>query len=81
MLLDPANIQHVYVSPRQRSQKTYDLLFAGVEDSKKPPRSTEEGVREWTYGDYEGKTSGDIKKERGKSWDIVSSSGPGTTRS
>lgn len=51
-ILDPAHIQHVFVSPRQRAQKTYDLLFQDVD--KKPSCSVEEDVREWDYGVCEG---------------------------
>ena len=28
-------------------------------------------VQEWNYGEYEGKVTADIKKERGGPWDIV----------
>ncbi|ORY90208.1 histidine phosphatase superfamily [Leucosporidium creatinivorum] len=73
-LLDPKNLQQVYVSPRQRAQQTFDLLFEG---SEKPPMAVEEGVREWTYGDYEGLTSSTIKEQRGKSWDIWTEGCPG----
>lgn len=54
-ILDPAHIQHVFVSPRQRAQKTYDLLFQDVD--KKPSCSVEEDVREWEYGVCEGARS------------------------
>jgi len=52
-VLDPAHIQHVFVSPRQRAQKTFSLLFddRGVDV---PSYSTEDGVREWDYGVCEG---------------------------
>lgn len=51
-ILDPAHIQHVLVSPRQRAQRTFDLLFEGAE--KKPAYTSEEDVREWEYGVCEG---------------------------
>lgn len=51
-VLDPAHIQHVFVSPRSRAQKTFELLFEGAE--KKPSYELEEGVREWEYGVCEG---------------------------
>ena len=54
-ILDPAHIQHVFVSPRQRAQKTYDLLFQDVD--KKPSCSVEQDVREWEYGVCEGALS------------------------
>ncbi|TKA56420.1 hypothetical protein B0A53_01990 [Rhodotorula sp. CCFEE 5036] len=67
-ILDPAHIQHVFVSPRQRAQKTYDLLFQDVD--KKPSCSVEEDVREWEYGLCEGKTTSTIRSEIGDDWDI-----------
>lgn len=51
-ILDPAHIQHVFVSPRQRAVKTFDLLFEGVE--QKPSWSKEDEIREWEYGVCEG---------------------------
>lgn len=66
VLLDPDNICHIYVSPRQRAQKTFELLFAGL--GKIPKHTTTELVRsfarqrlhtnaaqisEWNYGDFE----------------------------
>ncbi|GAA5827933.1 hypothetical protein JCM11251_005653, partial [Rhodosporidiobolus azoricus] len=68
--LDPAHIKHVFISPRQRARKTYELLFEGVEEGKRPETSTEEGIREWDYGVCEGKVTKDIKAEIGQDWDI-----------
>ncbi|GAA5917857.1 hypothetical protein JCM8208_001883 [Rhodotorula glutinis] len=69
MVLDPAHIQHVFVSPRQRAQKTFSLLFdnRGVDV---PSYSTEDGVREWDYGVCEGKKTAEIRSELGDDWDI-----------
>ncbi|GAA5909369.1 hypothetical protein JCM6882_000965 [Rhodosporidiobolus microsporus] len=69
-ILDPSHIQHVFVSPRQRARKTYDLLFEGVEEKDRPETSTEEGVREWDYGVAEGKVTKQIRAEIGEDWDI-----------
>lgn len=52
-VLDPAHIQHVFVSPRSRAQKTFQLLFE-EQGEKAPSFSLEEGVREWDYGVCEG---------------------------
>jgi broad specificity phosphatase PhoE len=51
-LIDPNLLSAVFVSPRNRAQKTFELLFAGSDI--KPMFQTEQRVREWTYGDYEG---------------------------
>ncbi|POY75329.1 hypothetical protein BMF94_1556 [Rhodotorula taiwanensis] len=67
-ILDPAHIQHVFVSPRQRAVKTFDLLFEGVEE--KPSWSKEDEIREWEYGVCEGKSSKTIRSELGQDWDI-----------
>ncbi|TNY23733.1 histidine phosphatase superfamily [Rhodotorula diobovata] len=68
-VLDPAHIQHVFVSPRQRAQKTFSLLFEdrGVDA---PSHSIEDGIREWDYGVCEGKKTAEIRKELGEDWDI-----------
>ena len=29
-LIDPAKVAHVFISPRERAQATFDLLFEGV---------------------------------------------------
>ena len=67
-LLDAKHIQHAFISPRSRAQKTFKLLFQGSEE---PPSSTEEDVQEWDYGDFEGKTAADIRKDSNNpTWDI-----------
>jgi sedoheptulose-bisphosphatase len=66
----------VLVSPRKRAQKTFELLFACSE--VKPSFQTDQRVREWTYGDYEGlflHEIVDLRKKQGLareegSWDI-----------
>lgn len=79
-LIVPKNLAHVYVSPRNRAQRTLELLDLGCKErlpwkeDRKPedeaPIRTEarvqitEAVREWDYGDYEGLTSKQIKEER-----------------
>jgi broad specificity phosphatase PhoE len=48
----------VWVSPRQRAQRTYELSGVPVLAEVEPD------LAEWDYGDYEGITSGDIKQDR-----------------
>ncbi|KAF8573480.1 phosphoglycerate mutase-like protein [Ramaria rubella] len=75
-LIDPHLLSSVLVSPRKRAQKTFELLFNDSE--VKPPFQTDERVREWTYGDYEGlylHEIADLRKKRGlisggSNWDI-----------
>jgi broad specificity phosphatase PhoE len=75
-LIDPAHLVKAFVSPRQRAQKTFDLLteeLGGV----KVEKETTESLREWEYGLYEGLLTKQIRasrKERGldssREWDI-----------
>lgn len=66
-LLDPDNMCHVFISPRQRAHKTFHLLFNVYPEP--PPHTVTEEVREWDYGDYEGLTSKEIHKTN-PDWDI-----------
>ena len=83
-----------YVSPRARARRTLELLDIGCRD-KLPWHDTHipcdirteakvqvtEDIREWDYGDYEGLTSAQIKKQREKDgekvWDIWRDGCPG----
>ncbi len=77
-LIDPSKLTHIFVSPRQRAQKTLDLLLG--DDQKdalvKEGRVTiTEDIAEWDYGDYEGFLTKEIRarrKEKGldREWDI-----------
>lgn len=70
---------HSFVSPRQRAQRTFELLNLGFTDLPWKAHGPAEGVaaeacqarieitddiREWDYGDYEGITSPEIRKLR-----------------
>lgn len=61
-----------------RAQKTFELLFAPEASNAKinEIRSTYEGVREWTYGNFEGALVDNVNKKRRAAgqpdWDIVS---------
>ncbi|MDR3494424.1 MAG: histidine phosphatase family protein [Ancalomicrobiaceae bacterium] len=52
------SFDHVWVSPRQRARDTADL--AGFGDVAQ----VEPDLAEWDYGDYEGRLSADIRRER-----------------
>ncbi|KAG8976750.1 hypothetical protein FRC05_003100 [Tulasnella sp. 425] len=73
-LLDPENICHAWVSPRQRAHKTFELLFESLDEL--PPHKLCEDVREWDYGNYEGLTPAQIK-EKDKYWSIWKDGCPG----
>lgn len=60
----------VFVSPRQRAQKTCAL--AGLSDRAE----VEPELAEWDYGDYEGKRSDDIRLDR-PGWNVFQDGCPG----
>ncbi|TLD07100.1 hypothetical protein PgNI_10392 [Pyricularia grisea] len=81
-LIVPRKLAHIYVSPRQRAQRTFELLNLGLKDPlpwephgelEKDPRDCDtakievtEDIREWDYGEYEGITSPEIREIRKK---------------
>ncbi|PFH54793.1 hypothetical protein AMATHDRAFT_134681 [Amanita thiersii Skay4041] len=73
LVIHPNNIYNILVSPRQRAQKTFHLMFA---HTKEPDYEITEDVREWDYGDYEGLTSHEIHKIQ-PSWSIWTDGCPG----
>ncbi|KJY01780.1 phosphoglycerate mutase family protein [Zymoseptoria brevis] len=71
-LIDPAKVAKVYLSPRRRAIKTYELLSGRTEGYE-----IEEGLAEWDYGEYEGIKTDQIRAKRKakgldteKPWDI-----------
>ncbi|EGP91021.1 unnamed protein product [Zymoseptoria tritici ST99CH_1A5] len=71
-LIDPAKVAKVYLSPRTRAIKTYELLSGRTEGYE-----IEEGLAEWDYGEYEGIKTDQIRAKRTaknldteKPWDI-----------
>ncbi|KAJ5156235.1 phosphoglycerate mutase family protein [Penicillium capsulatum] len=79
-LIDPANLAHVYISPRRRAQQTFDIAFSAsakqaLQEAHKV--SDTERLAEWNYGLYEGLVTSEIRtlrKEHGldtdQPWDI-----------
>lgn len=75
-LLDPNRLARVYVSPRVRAVKTFEILLPDP-DVVTGKVSYTEDIAEWNYGDYEGLTASEIsrlRKKRGldhaREWDI-----------
>ncbi|GJJ08565.1 hypothetical protein Clacol_002784 [Clathrus columnatus] len=60
--IDPNLLGKVLVSPRIRAQRTCQILFTNTDI--KPTIETEQLVREWTYGDYEGLYLHEIVEQR-----------------
>lgn len=61
---------HVLTSPRQRARLTCEL--AGLGETAE----IEQDLAEWDYGDYEGKQSVDIRKDR-PGWNVYRDGCPG----
>jgi len=53
--IEPANLCTVIVSPRQRAETTFHLLFEHLD--KEPDYMLTEDVGEWNYGDGNGTCS------------------------
>lgn len=77
-LIDPLKLAHLFVSPRTRAKRTFEILF---DDSAKRTLEDKteitEDIREWEYGAYEGLLPAEIRagrKERGldpeRPWNI-----------
>jgi broad specificity phosphatase PhoE len=63
--LDPRRLARVFVSPRQRAKKTFELLVqhsSNVVPAEKI--ETTEAIAEWNYGDYEGLKAEEIREKR-----------------
>lgn len=67
-LIEPANLERIFASPRQRAQKTFELLFgkhkAEIAECSTggPVLQTTEDVAEWDYGEFEGLKPNEILK-------------------
>jgi broad specificity phosphatase PhoE len=79
-IIDPCRMARIYISPRTRAKRTYELLFtaasrASFEEASKVEITDD--IKEWVYGDYEGLLTAEIRagrKSRGldeeRDWDI-----------
>ncbi|KUI64140.1 Sedoheptulose 1,7-bisphosphatase [Cytospora mali] len=78
-LIVPKKLTHIYVSPRMRAQRTFELLNLGFKDLPWKPHGPAtsvpglacnarieitEDIREWDYGNYEGITTKQIRRIR-----------------
>ncbi len=60
----------VLTSPRQRARRTCELAGLGA------AAETEPDLAEWDYGDYEGKLTADVRKQR-PGWNVFCDGCPG----
>lgn len=71
-MVDPRRVSHILCSPRTRSQKTLQLMFAHLSEAERSeivPVETVQDCREWDYGAYEGLVTAEIRKKH-PGWDI-----------
>lgn len=70
--IKPQHLTHIISSPRKRATESVELMLESLPEPAKSavPLIIDENVREWEYGDYEGKLTKEIcqmRKERGLS--------------
>jgi len=64
-IIDPSRIAHLFISPRTRAHRTYELLFDGTARKALESKSEiTEDIREWEYGTYEGLLTAQIRAGR-----------------
>ena len=71
-LVDPTKLNHIFVSPRIRSQRTLQIMLEHIPDDQKagiPQVEILQECREWDYGAYEGLKTHEIRAQR-PDWDI-----------
>jgi broad specificity phosphatase PhoE len=68
--LAPIQFARVFSSPRQRARRTCELAGLGARLAFEPD------LAEWDYGDYEGRLSSDIRKDR-PDWSVFRDGCPG----
>lgn len=61
---------HVFTSPRERARHTCELAGLG------PQATVADDLREWDYGDYEGRTTAEIHADR-PAWNLFTDGAPG----
>ena len=78
-LIDPAKVSKVFISPRLRAQRTWELydVVSPRTGSGSPVVETTDRVAEWGYGDYEGLVTAEIRElrrsrghDQASPWDI-----------
>jgi len=77
-IIDPSRIARLFVSPRTRARRTFEILFdTKAREELEVKLEITEDIREWEYGAYEGLLTAQIRaarKERGldkeRPWNI-----------
>ena len=64
-LIEPSKLAKIWVSPRKRAQRTYELLFEESLDIVHVKTDLQCNLlAEWDYGAYEGMLTGEIRERR-----------------
>ncbi|KAF3031952.1 hypothetical protein E8E12_001026 [Didymella heteroderae] len=63
-LLDPCHLAHIFVSPRDRTRQTLELLLPSSSAEPTDNITYTESIAEWKYGDYEGQHESEIRESR-----------------
>lgn len=64
-IVDPSRLAHLFISPRTRAQRTFEILFDGAQQKDLSGKTeTTEDIREWEYGAYEGLLTAQIRSAR-----------------
>lgn len=65
-MIKPENITKIFSSPRRRARHTTQLILEAIppEIRDKIPIEYDDDIREWDYGDYEGKKTAAIRQSR-----------------
>lgn len=63
-LVNPSHLSHIFVSPRTRAVKTFQLLLPPPANVVTEKTTYTEDIAEWNYGDYEGLTDLEIRDLR-----------------
>ncbi|KAI9642781.1 hypothetical protein NHQ30_008513 [Ciborinia camelliae] len=77
-IIDPSKLAHLFISPRTRARRTYEILFdESTQKELEDKTEITEDIREWEYGAYEGLFTSQIRaarKEKGldseRPWNI-----------
>ncbi|KAI1038080.1 hypothetical protein LB503_012037 [Fusarium chuoi] len=62
-LIDPSRLVHIFVSPRIRARKTFELVTEKHPELRQRATFTED-LKEWDHGNYEGMTTQQIRDFR-----------------
>jgi broad specificity phosphatase PhoE len=64
-IIEPSRVAHLFISPRIRARRTYELLFDEPSQQVLEGKSEiTEDIREWEYGAYEGLLTAQIRALR-----------------